>query len=107
MPLFHEALLVGGRDLDLPDGQWRACEDVEPPSGGAVSAIAGRKCPGNPRGCLVLGFCCPIFVDEPGAVQGRAGSVDESESGGFIVDVDDQPSVPETFFPDYLCCVAR
>ena len=40
------------------------------------------------------------------AVQGRARSFDESESGGFIVDVDDQPSVPETFFPDGLCCVA-
>ena len=42
---------------------------------------------------LIVGFGGPVFVDEPRAVQGRAGSFDESEPGGFVVDVDDESAV--------------
>ena len=105
-PLVHGPFLVGGRGLDPVDGQSGACADVEPSSGWAVRAVAGRRDPVNAGGCLVLGLRGLVFVDEPGAVQGWAGAVGEPKPGSFDVHVEDDSSVLEALLPNDLRRVA-
>ena len=106
-PLRREVALVCGRQVPTVNRESGGFEYVESSSGWAVRAVAGGRDAFDPRVGFVSGLCCPEVVNQPSAIPGGAGSLDESESRRFVVDVQRDSASLEPLCPQGLCCVAR
>ena len=91
-PLRREVALVCGGQVPTVDRESGGFEYVESSSGRAVRAIAGGRDAFDPCVGFASGLCCPEVVNQPSAIPGGAGSLDEAESGGLVIEVEHQPS---------------